>query len=463
MVSAGTHKKYWWLCPFGHSYESSPENRAKENGTGCPICANEQQSSFPEQAIFYYLKQQFPSAQNRALIDGKEIDVYIPEENVGIEYDGKRWHTQETREKEKQKDDFFSAKGITIIRVKEYCKAEEIDNLPNTIWVNERKNQYRNIEYALQEIMTYLNCKEIKFTVDLGIDNIKIMEMYVSSQKAKSLAELRPDIAKEWDYSKNGGIRPDQVTVSSGKKFWWKCSKGHEYQMSVDSRTNKKTGCPYCAGQKLLKGFNDLATKYPLIASEWHSTKNAELLPNDVMPGSKQKVWWICSNNHEYYTSISSRTNSKSGCPYCSGYKAIKGKTDLQTMYHDIAKEWDYDKNHNLTPDMFKPFSHQKVWWKCPKGHSYERAISDRITGMEKGNGCPYCSGRKVLKEYNDLKTKFPEVAMKWHQVLNGDLTPDMVQPYSTQKVWWIEDDGSAKLRRIDSVVSAYVKNQKKM
>ncbi len=463
MVSAGTHKKYWWLCPFGHSYESSPESRAKENGTGCPICANEQQSSFPEQAIFYYLKQQFSSAQNRALIDGKEIDVYIPEENVGIEYDGKRWHTQETREKEKQKDDFFSAKGIKIIRVKEYCKTEEIDNLPNTIWVNERKNQYRNIEYALQEIMTYLNCKEIKFTVDLETDNIKIMEIYVSSQKAKSIAELRPDIAKEWDYSKNGGIRPDQVTVSSGKKFWWKCSKGHEYQMSVDSRTNKKTGCPYCAGQKLLKGFNDLATKYPLIASEWHPTKNAELSPNDVMPGSKQKVWWICSNNHEYYTSISSRTNHKSGCPYCSGHKAIKGKTDLQTMYPDIAKEWDYDKNHNLTPDMFKPFSHQKVWWKCPKGHSYERAISDRITGMDKGNGCPYCSGRKVLKGYNDLKTKFPEVAMKWHQVLNGDLTPDMVQPYSTKKVWWIEDDGSAKLRRIDSVVSAYVKNQKKM
>ena len=80
---------------------------------------------------------------------------------------------------------------------------------------------------------------------------------------------------------------------------------------------------------------------------------------------------------------------------------------------------------------------------------------------MDKGNGCPYCSGRKVLKGYNDLKTKFPEVAMKWHQVLNGDLTSDMVQPYSTKKVWWIEDDGSAKLRRIDSVVSAYVKNQK--
>lgn len=463
MVIPGSHTKYWWLCPFGHSYKASPENRTKAHGTGCPICANEQQSSFPEQAIFYYLKQQFPLAQNRALIDGKEIDIYIPEEKIGIEYDGKRWHTLEIREKEKLKDNFFLDKGIRIIRVKEYIKTEEIDDLPDTIWINERKNKYRNIEYALQEIIAHLNCKNVNFTVDLENDNVNIMKMYVTSRKANSLAVLRPDIANEWNSEKNGVVSPEQVTVSSGKKFWWICSLGHEYQMSVDSRTHGSK-CPYCTGKRLLKGFNDLETRYPQIAAEWHLVKNDDLSPSDVLPGTLKKVWWKCSNNHEYYTSISSRTNCKSGCPYCSGYKVIKGKTDLKTLYPEIAKEWDYEKNHELTPDSVKPFSHKKVWWKCINGHSYERAISDRISNIKtgKGNGCPYCSGKKTLKGFNDLATRFPEVAKKWHPIMNGELKPDMVQSYSRKKVWWIEDDGNAKFRRLDSVVSGYVKNKKK-
>ena len=74
-IVPGTHQKYWWLCPFGHEYEASPENRTKLKGTGCPICANEQQSSYGEQAVYYYTKQLFPDAINRAKIEGKEIDI----------------------------------------------------------------------------------------------------------------------------------------------------------------------------------------------------------------------------------------------------------------------------------------------------------------------------------------------------------------------------------------------------
>ena len=38
MVSAGSHKKVWWLCPLGHSYASAPYSRAA--GSGCPYCTN---------------------------------------------------------------------------------------------------------------------------------------------------------------------------------------------------------------------------------------------------------------------------------------------------------------------------------------------------------------------------------------------------------------------------------------
>lgn len=460
-IISGSHQKYWWLCPFGHSYKAAPESRIKENGTGCPICAKELQSSFPEQAIFYYLKQQFPNTENRAILYGKEIDIYIPDENIGIEYDGYRWHKNKS-EKEQEKNNYFSEKGIRMLRIKEYRSENEIKQISDTIWIKDRDNQYRNIEYALKEIAGLI-CFTPIYTVDLEYDNVEIMEMYVSSRKANSLYALRPDIAKEWCISRNGSITPEMVSIKSGKKFWWICPSGHEYQASVYSRTGKNSGCPYCAGQKILKGFNDLQTRYPDIAAEWHPSKNGELTPDSIMPGNSRKVWWMCKEKHEYYTSISNRTNMKSGCPFCAGKLAITGKTDLKTLYPEIAVEWDYEKNGELRPETVKPFSHKKAWWICPNGHSYETAISNRTTNSNKsnGDGCPYCSGKEVLKGFNDLETLFPEIAEKWHPTLNENLLPDMFRPYSTQKVWWTDRDGNAYQRRIDTEVIMYKRKKK--
>ena len=58
-----------------------------------------------------------------------------------------------------------------------------------------------------------------------------------------------PDIAAQWDTERNGSLRPDQVTVGSGKRVWWRCEAGHVWKAKVYSRTGKMhTGCPVCAG-----------------------------------------------------------------------------------------------------------------------------------------------------------------------------------------------------------------------
>ena len=49
---------------------------------------------------------------------------------------------------------------------------------------------------------------------------------------------------------------------------------------------------------------------YPELASEWHPTKNGGLIPEDVLLGSNKKVWWICSEGHEWAARIYSRTGS---------------------------------------------------------------------------------------------------------------------------------------------------------
>jgi len=87
------------------------------------------------------------------------------------------------------------------------------------------------------------------------------------------------------------------------------------------SKRSNGSKCPYCSNQKVGYG-NDLLTKYPEVAKKWHPTKNGELHPSKVIPGSSKKVWWKCNKGHEYLSEI--RVQCKSGCKEC--YKINRRK-----------------------------------------------------------------------------------------------------------------------------------------
>ena len=97
------------------------------------------------------------------------------------------------------------------------------------------------------------------------------------------LLTTHPAIAAEWDYSKNGTISPKEVSYGSTKKYWWICSNGHSYESPVEGRIRGR-GCPICAGQKVLKGYNDLATVNPRKYYVW---KHQQCIP--VFPKHQRK------------------------------------------------------------------------------------------------------------------------------------------------------------------------------
>ncbi|MCL4419194.1 zinc-ribbon domain-containing protein [Patescibacteria group bacterium] len=241
-----------------------------------------------------------------------------------------------------------------------------------------------------------------------------------------------PEIAKEWHTIKNRALTPDKVTKGSGKKVWWLCPKRHEYQAQVSSRTRLHSGCPYCAGKKSTKN-NNLMVFFPKLSKEWHPTKNSSLTPNDVTKASGKKVWWLCSNGHEYIASISNRALKNTGCPYCLGRKASKDN-NLALLFPQLAKEWHPNKNSSLTPEEVTKSSNKKAWWLCPKKHQYYASINARTSN---NTGCPYCCGKKV-SGYNSLEVLFPEIAREWHPTKNAPLTPTDVTKGSSKKVWWL-------------------------
>ncbi len=201
-----------------------------------------------------------------------------------------------------------------------------------------------------------------------------------------SLAENNPELAKQWNPTKNGVLKPDDITIKYNKKVWWLCPRcGYEWQASPNNRS-KGVGCPCCSGRVPKVGVNDLKTVRPDLAEEWNYEKNNELRPENFLPKSGKKVWWKCKScGHEWESTIQKRSNGLS-CPCCDGRIVVLGKNDLKTVRPDLAEEWNYEKNGDLKPEQVFYKSDKRVWWVCKIcGHVWCTTINHRYYGT----GCP--------------------------------------------------------------------------
>jgi hypothetical protein len=240
---------------------------------------------------------------------------------------------------------------------------------------------------------------------------------------------LLKKLRKEWDSMKNDGFQLDQWSSGSGRKFWWKCNKGHQWEAQIRSRY-LGTDCPMCKGRLPSPG-NNLSFIHPNLAKEWHPKKNLKLTPNQVMPGSKTKVWWQCKKDHIWNSTIASRVRG-SGCPVCAGRK-VRTDNNLSITFPQVAKEWHKKKNGDKRPTDFSYASNFTVWWQCKNAHEWNARIASRTSNK---TGCPECYGRKVGK-INDLSSNYPKLVKQWHPTKNGNLKPKDVAAGSTKKVWW--------------------------
>lgn len=140
-----------------------------------------------------------------------------------------------------------------------------------------------------------------------------------------NFAEMHPELASEFS-ERNLPLMASDITYGSNKKYWWSGKCGHEWLASPKSRHSGE-GCPYCAGMRVLEGFNDLASIRPELVDEW-SSENEPLKPNNVNAASHRKVKWKGKCGHEWTAEIRARVKG-TGCPYCSNNKIMPGFNDL--------------------------------------------------------------------------------------------------------------------------------------
>lgn len=315
-----------WRCVKGHKWNTELRQRTMFSETNCPKCARESHTSFPEQAIYYYIRKQFDDAINndRTALNGLELDIFIPSMSVAIEYDGYYFHNKKKKvsEKDTKKDLLCQKKNIFLFRVREMEDTRGYLKKSDSTTFDYEYQNWNQLNQIIRDIFLELDITDTD--IDVIRDKTFIEEQYMQDKLDKSLAKKFPEIAMEWHPTKNGNITPQMVSYGSEKQYWFQCKLGHEYKQTICSKTGKnKTKCPYCSGQKLLQGFNDFEVwcknnNREDLLREWNYEKN-DKKPNEINKGTSKKIYWKCSKcEYEWQASVRKRGIEGRGCPACA-------------------------------------------------------------------------------------------------------------------------------------------------
>ena len=438
-VSHGSSKKVWWLCDNGHEWEAIIHSRSK--GTGCPYCSGNRviigetdlATTHPHLAKEWHPK-------NNGKLTTQDVSYGSNKKVWWLGHCGHEW--------EASLNERSSGNGCP------YCSGQRIlknfNDLTTTHpllvleWDFERNYPLKPNDYSKgSSKKVWWKCPKAHEYQSAIKERTQGCGCPICSGKRvvqgiNDLDTTHPELAKEWHPIKNKTLTPNDVTYGSSKKVWWLGKCKHEWVNSVANRS-KGISCPYCANQKILKGFNDLMTTHPHLAKQWHLTKNVKK-PSEIISNSKKKVWWQCEHGHEWKATISKRKSGQN-CPYCSGNVVLSGFNDLATTHPHLAKQWHPTKN-KLKASEVSFGSGKRGWWMCEYGHDWSTVIGQKTN-------CPYCTNKKVWSGFNDLATTHPQLLKEWHPTKNGVLTPQNVSKGMDKKVWWICEHGHEWITKV--------------
>jgi hypothetical protein len=436
-VVSGSHRKVWWKCPKGHDHEWQANISNRSKGVGCPICSrklavlsNCLATTHPVIAKDWSYERNGEVTPNDILVGSNkkfwwkcnkaEDHVYKTSPNNRLA--GKNCPMCSGRQVVESNS--LITKYPEIAR--EWHPTKNLNLTPNKVSSGSQKKVWWKCDKGADHVWNTTVANRVMGRGCPICSGHKVAN-------STSLVNLYPNIASEWHPTKNQDLTPFDVTPGSGKKIWWKCEKGedHEWKASVSDRTNGQ-GCAVCAN-KIVVPSNSLATLYPDISAQWHPRLNGTMTPDQFVPGSHKKVWWLCpkGEDHEWESSIESRVNG-SGCHVCQGIRVVRSNS-LGYNAPDFIEQWDYKRNISLTPFDVSAKSSRLVWWTCNQGpdHKWKASVNSRL----RGRGCPVCSGNKIVPSTSLLALN-PTLAKEWNQNKNKR-TPKEVAPFSHKKVWW--------------------------
>jgi hypothetical protein len=317
-------RKVWWRCELGHEWQTPVKQRT--GGSGCHSCAHTRLK--PGESLGdrnpSFLNQWHPT-KNKTI----SPKMLMPNSHQKV-----WWRCENNHDWKMDPGHRCRGQGCPYCAKKKIANGDSLaDRCPE---LAELWHPTKNGSLSTHNLLpgsgrsVWWQCKnghEWKQQVKKVIHNkgcLYCMEKRVT--KEYSFGSKFPVQAKEWHPDKNANITPYDVFPASNRRVWWRCSKGHEWQVAVYNRRIRN--CPYCSGRRITKD-KSLAHHHLDLSEQWHYEKNPGRTPQDTSAVSQKKHWWLCQNGHEWFANLRSRLRDDK-CPSC-GCRP-KPKTAIQQV-----------------------------------------------------------------------------------------------------------------------------------
>ena len=430
--SASSNEFVWWSCAAcGNEWEATINHRT--NGTGCPECAKKERGK--------KTTQRAAAANNFAVLRKDLVKEWhktkngdLKPEDVSLKCNKKVWWQCSFCDNEWQATINDRSSGSGCLR----CSKAQTSFAENLVYFYVLKAFPDAIHRYRKEYEFDIYIPSVSTAIEYDGAYYHLKEKVAKRETEKDLYCMENGIKMIRFRSPNLKDTVSSIRITCQEHQLERGIKQLFEILNVENHPNIDIDRDTLEVKKLYRQSieeNSISKKSPRLLKEWHYAKNEGLTPISVPAYANYKVWWLCSLCGFEWQSIPSHRSGGEGCPACSNKAVFPGKTDLATVYPDLIKEWDYEKN-SISPTQVACKSNKKYWWKCVKyGHSWETTVTDRTSDQ---TGCPFCANRKILVGFNDLSTTHPQIAKQWHYEKNGTLTPEKVTYGSSKKVWWI-------------------------
>ncbi len=253
-------------------------------------------------------------------------------------------------------------------------------------------------------------------------------------QGVNDLLTIRPDIAEEWDYSKNDKS-PSEFTYGNGQKVWWRCKRcGFVWLAKINNRTNG-SGCPKCSRYThtsfaeqviyyyIKECFDDAENSYK---ADWLGRGEIDI----YVPSARLAIEYDGSHWHKKKESEDIR---KSRLILEHGMKLIRirepGCPTIPDLCKVITTSIPIGTGSYLVPsikELFRTIREMGIL-----------LVSEPNIDIERDR-------QKILAQYagaimeHSISAVCPDILNEWDYDRNGTLNPENISAHSSQKVWWI-------------------------
>jgi hypothetical protein len=252
-VTLSSKWKYWWKCPEGkqHEWESTIDNRV--SGTGCPFCSGKRVSETnclqyvnPVLAAEWCVKKNLPLTPTQiTAASSRRVWWQCPKVKEHV------YEMSVSARAQKHGCPFCAGKRVH----KTNCLAANYPSLKR--WWHKLKNGQLtsfDVTAGSNKRVWWICPKGHEFQRTI-VGRLKVTSCPICSNKeihpSNCLAKVHPEIASEWNSTKNGALTPWAVVPGSNRKVWWKCKVcGQEWQAVPNMRCHQGTGCPACATRR---------------------------------------------------------------------------------------------------------------------------------------------------------------------------------------------------------------------